>query len=180
MQKLKTTPKNPIVIGITLVAFVTFFISAFVLLPINGRLKSAGYDIVEYELAFTADNADKMLHAWGVEGQEVMRESLFLDFPFLISYALAFSGLTLLIGRAQTGRLAGLGLLLTPAAIIAAICDSIENLILFTTLGRDTVSAIQPLAAGICASIKFLLMIGVIIYWIVCGAAWAVRRLRPR
>lgn len=162
---------------ITLIAFATFFITSFLLLPLDSQLKSIGYGIVEYELAFTVDNASKMLQAWGTDGQRVMRDSLFLDYPFLLSYGLAFSGLTLLIWRRQTGMLSKLGLILVPTALIAAGCDSAENMILLTTLGQDAISAISPPAAGICASIKFLLLIIVIIYWIMSGIAWSKSKI---
>ncbi|MBN2005505.1 MAG: hypothetical protein JXA21_19255 [Anaerolineae bacterium] len=178
MQKLKTYPPPAIVRIITLVAFVTFFILAFILLPLDGRLQAAGSGIVDYELAFTSDRATEMLNAWGAAGQDTMRDSLFLDFPFLLSYGLAFSGLTLLIGRAQSGRLASLGLWLAPAGMIAAACDAVENVLLFTTLGHAVVPALPILVAGICASVKFALWLVVFVYWLVSGVTWGLRKLR--
>ena len=84
-----------------------------------------------------------------------------------------------LIARAQTGRLAGLGLMIVPAGIIAAVLDSTENFALLSTLGSTTVSALPPLVAGICATIKFFLWFVVLGYWVVSGAAWVIRRIHP-
>lgn len=178
MQKLKTHPPTPVVIGIVVVALAETAILWLQFPPIESRLKSAGYGIVDYELAFTADNVGKMLRAWGPEGQGAMRDSLLIDFPFMLSYALAFAGITLLIARSQSGRPASAGLALTPAALIAAVFDALENLMLLTLLGRDPVPALPPLVAGISASIKFLLLIAVLVYWIASGAAWIMRRVQ--
>lgn len=178
MQKLKTFPSTPAAIGIAVVALAATVILWLQFPPIESRLKSAGYGIVDYELAFTADNAGKMMRAWRPEGQEAMRDSLLIDFPFMLSYALAFASITLLIARSQSKRLASAGLALTPAAPIAAVFDALENLMLLILLGRDPVPALPPLVAGACASIKFLLLIAVLAYWIVSGAAWVTRHVR--
>lgn len=178
LQKLKVFPPQPVLVVVTLIAIVALAGMSAVLLPVNGRLKAAGYDIVEYELAFTAEHADEMLRAWGEANQNLMRDSLFLDFPFLLAYGVAFSGLTLLVGRALGGRLGHLGLVLTLAGLIAALCDAVENLILFTTLGLVSVSPLQPLAAGLCASIKFFLWGVVFVYCLGGGAVWLLRTLR--
>jgi hypothetical protein len=63
MQKLKTLPSNPVVIEITFLALVATIILGLQFLPIESRLKSMGYGIVNYELAFTADNAGMILYA---------------------------------------------------------------------------------------------------------------------
>lgn len=178
MHQLKTHPSTPVVIGIMIAALAATVILWLQFPPIESRLKSAGYGIVDYELAFTTGNAGKMLRAWGPESQGIVRNSLLIDFPFMISYALTFAGITLLIARSQSGRLASAGLALTPAVLIAAVFDAIENLMLLTLLGRDPVPALPPLVAGISASIKFLLLIAVIAYWIASGTAWVIRYLR--
>ena len=91
MQRLKTLPSRPVIIGISIVALAATLIIWLQFPPIESRLKSAGYGIVDYELAFTADRADAMLAAWGPEGRGTMRDSLLIDFPFMLSYALAFA-----------------------------------------------------------------------------------------
>lgn len=180
MQKLKDTPSRSVTIGVTLVALAATVLLWLQFPPIENQLKSAGYGITDYELAFTAGQADIMLRAWGTEGQETMRISLLLDFPFMLAYGLAFAGITLLIARVQTGQLAGLGLTLTPAAVIAALLDVLENLMLLIMLDQTPVPALPPMVAGISASIKFLLLILVLVYWIMGGVAWIVRRLWAR
>ncbi len=180
LPKLRTFPTQPVLVGVTLAAIVALAYLSSILLPMNASLNAAGHDIVAYELAFTADNANQALRDWGPAGQKLMSDSLYLDFPFLLSYGLAFSGLTLILGRALTGRLGTLGIALAPAGLTAALFDAVENLILFTTLGLAAVSPIQPLAAGICASLKFFLWVVTFVYLVTGGVVWVVQKVKGR
>lgn len=109
-----------------------------------------------------------------------MRQSLDLDFPFRLAYGLAFSGLTLILGQALPVRLGRLGIALAPVGLTAALFDPIENLILFTTLCLEAVLPIQPLAAGICASLKFFLWAVTFVYCIAGGVVWVIQQVKGK
>lgn len=181
MKLLLDRPKQAVMIGVTLVALAATVVIFILMRPHEGEMQEqGGYGIVSYELAYSADKADDILTAWGPGGEKAARSSLLIDYAFMPSYALLFTGITLLIARAQLGGLQGYGLWLVPGQIAAALFDALENAMLLTMLGTaGNVPAVPPVIAGISATLKFLLLALAILYWIVCGLAWVVRRLRP-
>ncbi len=179
MQRLLTTPPQRLLTAIAVATSVaTVLISRAFVAP-ETAMRARGAGIVDYELAFTAEKAGAMLTAWGSEGQEAARVSLLIDFGFIPSYAVALAGITLLITRAQPGLLQVAGLRIAPVPILAAVFDILENLMLLSMLGQTAVSPIPPLVAGIAASIKFVLLLVAVLYWLLAGGGWLVRRLRP-
>lgn len=140
--------------------------------------RQGGVGIVPYEFAFTADRAQDILVGWAPEGRDAARRSLLIDYGFVPAYALLFGGITLLIARAQMGRLQRIGLALALGCVVAALFDGLENLMLLRMLSAPSVAALPPLVAGVSASIKFLLLALAILYALAAGLAWVVRRLR--
>src|SRR5512141_3174165 len=57
------------------------------------------YSIVAYELAWTPAQAALLFASWGEAGARVARESLWIDFAFMPSYAVLFAGLVLTEAR---------------------------------------------------------------------------------
>lgn len=177
MKMLLDRPQQRMVVALTLIGLVSTATIWFQLRDLENAMKAAGgYGIVDYELAFTGPGAQKILGSWGVEGQQVARASLLVDFGFMPAYALAFAGITLLIARSQTGGLNALGLRLTVTPFIAAALDGIENAFLLSMLGSAAVGSVAPLAAGVAATTKFALLALVLAYWMVGGLAYLVKR----
>lgn len=177
MESLKTFPPRRFLVAITLVALVATVVIWLVMRAPESQMQAAGgYGIVDYELAYNAAKTETILRAWGSPGQAAARRSLLIDFAFMPAYGLLFAGITLLIARAQTGRLASLasvGRWLAPAPVAAALFDALENTMLLSMLGKmEHVPPLPPLVAGVSASIKFALLLLAILYWLVGGAAW--------
>jgi hypothetical protein len=141
--------------------------------PSDERMREdGGPGIVPFELAASQERADEILAEWGEEGQDAARESLWIDFGFLVAYG-AF--LTLLIGWARdvaTGRgwrrLARAGALLASAGALAAGFDALENACLLLVL--DDAGSAFPLLATIFAACKFVLLAAAIGYLLVAAA----------
>ncbi|HEX8648518.1 MAG TPA: alpha/beta fold hydrolase [Thermoleophilaceae bacterium] len=115
-----------------------------------------GPGIVGFEVAWSADGADRILTEWGDAGRDAARLSLWLDFLFLAAYG-AFWALA-----ARPNRLWVL-------APVAAGFDALENVALLVQLGGSGGSA-WPVLAGIFATLKFLalaVVIGVVVVRIV-------------
>lgn len=67
--------------------------------PADGRMKdTGGPGIVPFELTGGQDPADEVMGEWGEKGQDAARESLWIDFGFLIAYG-AFLTLALAATR---------------------------------------------------------------------------------
>src|SRR5574341_1372716 len=172
-QSLQTRPSTRAVTAVTLLAVAATSILFNILrIPNRVMVETGGYDIVDYELAFTPEKASAMLAAWGAEGQAAARQSLLVDFAFMPAYALTFAGITLLAARSQIGGLLAVGLRLAPLPILAALLDALENLMLRSMLGQATVAATPPLVAGVAASLKFLILLAAILFWVAALGAF--------
>ena len=178
MESLRSSPRQGVVIVVTVIALVATVVVWLQMRTAEQIMAAHGGGIVAYELAFTPGQADALLRSWGSVGQQAARRSLLIDFPFMVSYALLFAGVTLLISRTQEGWPAVAGRWLTLAAPLAALLDGIENLMLLSMLGRGgSIPSLPPVVAGVAASLKFSLLLLVIVYWLFSGGRWLVRLL---
>ncbi|GAB4473629.1 MAG: hypothetical protein Kow00124_12830 [Anaerolineae bacterium] len=180
MRILLTRPRTALAASITAAALIaTVLIRGQFAGPEQIMQSRGGYGIVPYELAFTARQADTILSAWGAEGQEAARRSLLVDFAFMPAYATLFAGITLLVARAARGQLQSVGLMLAPLQYVAALLDALENVMLLSLLGtQGAVPTLPPLAAGLAASIKFLILTLALIYWLAAGGAALLRLIQ--
>jgi hypothetical protein len=132
------------------------------------------YTIISLELAGTPENAGEMFAVWGAPGQQIARESLWIDFAFMPAYTGLFAGLALTEARLARGRwqTAGLWLALLPFGSWGV--DVIENLQLLSVLQNPAAPAAAPLTlAQLAAQIKFALLLICLAYIL---AAWLKRR----
>jgi hypothetical protein len=160
-------------------------IAALVLLlamaPADERMQdTGGPGIVPFELTGGQDRAEEILAEWGEEGQDAARESLWIDFGFLLAYG-TFLTLALLSVRdlaRERGwrRLAAIGGVAVSFGALAAAFDALENVCLLLTL--DDAGAAFPLLATIFAVCKFILLVAAIAY-LLAGLAARVRARGP-
>ena len=129
-----------------------------------------GVGIIEFELARTSQKAAEYYRDLGPKGRDAARESLYLDYPYLILYGLFFAAACVVVGAraAERGmtRLASLGRPLAIAGLAGAACDAVENAALLLVLGGHTGQP-WPGIAFTFASIKFLLTGAASIYVVV-------------
>jgi len=135
--------------------------------PAENRMKdTGGPGMVPFELTGGQDRADEILAEWGDEGRDAARESLWIDFGFLLAYGafltLALAATRDLARRRDWRRMATVGAAIVSFGALGAACDAIENVGLLLTL--DDAGAAFPLLATIFASVKFLLLAIAIAY----------------
>lgn len=146
--------------------------------PAEGRMMDGGHGIIAFELSGGESGAAEIMADWGEDGRAAARESLWIDFPFLVAYA-AFLALAAAAvrdaararGWERLARLGGIAIWLGPAA---AALDAAENVCLLLTL--DGGAASLPLLATVFASVKLALLAAALAY-LACGL---VMRLRVR
>jgi len=146
--------------------------------PAEERMKdTGGPGMVPFELTGGQDRADEILTEWGDEGRDAARESLWIDFGFLLAYGafltLALAATRDLAKRRDWRRMAAIGAVVVSFGALGVACDAIENICLLLTL--DGAGAAFPLLATIFASVKFLLLAVAIVYLI---AGLGLRLLR--
>lgn len=145
--------------------------------PADQRMQdTGGPGIVPFELAGGEDRADEILAEWGDDGQDAARESLWIDFGFLIAYG-AFLTLALAATRNRAkeqswSRLAAIGSVVVWFGALVAGFDALENICLLLTL--DGAGAAFPLLATVFAACKFALLAVAIAYLLV-GLAMRLR-----
>jgi hypothetical protein len=146
----------------------------FAMAPADQRMRDAGGPgIIPFEVAGSQERADEILSEWGEEGQDAARESLWIDFGFLLAY-----GTLLTLALAATRdvarsrgwrRLASLGGVVVSFGALAAAFDALENVALLLTL--DGAGSAFPLLATIFAICKFAFLIAAVAYLLAALAA---------
>jgi hypothetical protein len=156
-------------------------IAALILLlamsPAEQRMTdTGGPGMVPFELTGGQDRAGEILSEWGEDGQNAARESLWIDFGFLVAYG-TFLTLALAVVRdlaRERGwrRLAAIGGVAVWLGALGAAFDALENVCLLLTL--DGAGAAFPLLATIFAACKFVLLTMAIAY-LLAGLAMRLR-----
>jgi hypothetical protein len=117
---------------------------------------------------------------WGEKGQDAARESLWIDFGFLIAYGtfltLALAAMRDLARRRDWRRLAAIGGVVVSFGALGAGFDALENVCLLLTL--DGAGAAFPLLATIFAACKFALLAAAIAYLLAVASKSLSARMR--
>lgn len=155
-----------------------------VLLSLDGTMQDAGgYGIVDFELAFTADRASEILGAWGEEGSDAARLSLWLDYAYLVAYGLflwlAVAALRDAALRRGWERFARPGEAIAVLPLVAAGADAVEDVLLLLILGGLD-GATAPAFAGGFAVLKFAAVAIAVLYLLAGLLALGAARLRDR
>lgn len=153
----------------------------FAMSPADQRMRdSGGPGIVPFELAGSQDRADEILAEWGEDGQSAARESLWIDFGFLIAYGtfltLALAAVRDLARGGGWRRLVAVGGVVVSFGALAAAADALEDICLLLTL--DNAGAALPLLATIFAACKFILLVIAIAYLLAGLATYLYSRGR--
>lgn len=139
--------------------------------PSDQRMQdTGGPGMVPFELTGGQDRADEILAEWGEDGQDAARESLWIDFGFLLAYGtfltLALTTTRDLIRKRGWQRLAAIGGVVVSFGALGAAFDALENVCLLLTLSGA--GAAFPLLATIFAATKFILL-GLAIAYLLIG-----------
>jgi len=180
LQRLAAAPRRRVVVAAVLAAFAGFIVAVLLVRLVEGAVNLAtGFGILDLEFAWTAARAGVILTAWGPTLTTLEVWGVDIDFGFIASYATLMAGLTLLLARQFAGRVQTLGFLFVLAPVIAGFFDVTENALLLTMMSAPmSVVDPVPLVASLCATIKFALIIGTILYFFIGLGVFAVRRAR--
>lgn len=145
--------------------------------PADERMKdTGGPGIVPFEVTGGQHRADEILAEWGEDGQDAARESLWIDFGFLLAYGtfltLALTATRDLARQRDWRRLAAIGGVVVSFGALGAAFDALENICLLLTI--DEAGAAFPLLATIFATCKFVLLAAAIAY-LLAGLAMRTR-----
>ena len=117
--------------------FLTFISAIISMVSTSNLEKITSHAIIAWELAGSGAQSGKLMTAWGPEGLRLAGFCLGIDFLFIAAYVTAISLACLWArdGFEENGwPLAGMGLVLSIAMIVAGVFDSIENYALLQQL----------------------------------------------
>jgi len=121
---------------------------------------TGGPGIITYELVGSQDRADEIFGEWGDKGQDAARQSLWIDFAYLVAYGifftLALAATRDLARKRSWRRMASVGRVVVPFGALSAGFDALENTCLLLTLGGA--GSALPVLATVFAACKFLLL----------------------
>jgi hypothetical protein len=149
--------------------------------PADERMQdTGGPGIIPFEVTGGQERADEILAEWGEEGKDAARESLWIDFAYLLAYGtfltLALAAVRDMARQRGWRRLAAIGGILVSFGALSAAFDAIENICLLLTI--DGAGSAFPLLATIFASCKFVLLAIAIVY-LLAGLAMRLRSRGP-
>jgi hypothetical protein len=134
--------------------------------------------IIEFEIARTSEKASEYYGELGQDGRDAARESIYIDYAYLVLYGFLLAMAALVVAaRAVERGMAGIARLGRPmaiAALVAASCDAVENAALVRVLDGHTDQP-WPGIAFVFASVKFALLAAVLVY-VVVGFLLTLRR----
>ncbi|MCY3409999.1 MAG: hypothetical protein INQ03_00040 [Candidatus Heimdallarchaeota archaeon] len=125
--------------------------------PTNNLMMDTGYDILDLEFAWNAETLNPILSAWDPFIDDVIT-FMIVDMFFPIAYFLVLSGWALLINHQNKC----LKVVMTASAL-ASLSDYVENAFTFIVLNNPNYPAIAPFLISLFATIKFLLILFVIL-----------------
>ncbi|UCG90019.1 MAG: hypothetical protein JSU57_06030 [Candidatus Heimdallarchaeota archaeon] len=170
IQNLEETPSQNIVIIFALLSAVASIIIWMLMRPTEAALKAVSpYGVMELEFAWTAEKINQIFNTWTDDLVAQELNVTLVDFGFLVAYSIFLASVTLLISRKLlSGQIQLIGLYMTLIPFVAALFDALENFNLILMLSSPTnFPPFSPLLASIFASLKFGLIIIVVIFWIV-------------
>jgi hypothetical protein len=145
----------------------TWLVFGLAALPSLETMSDHGTGVIELELMRTTGKAQEVLSDYGAEGRSAARTSLWLDYPYLVSYALflslACAGISERARRLGRFRWAAVGVALAWAAVLAGLFDAVENAALLRVLAGHPEQP-YPAIAYLCAVPKFVLSAAALLY----------------
>ena len=132
--------------------------------------------IVDFELAGSVEKAEQIVTAWNETDRIRAGFSLGFDYLYMPVYSTTIAlACVMAIGVLKSSVWRSIGWLLAWGLWIAAICDAIENLALYTILLGNN-AAPYPQVAQLCAAIKFGLILAGLVYVVAGVIGRVVRR----
>jgi hypothetical protein len=147
-------------------------------LPALARMSSHGTGVLGFEFAGSTHRMHEILTRWGSVGRSGAQEHVFIDLGYILGYGLLLVGVcSRLAGRFErTSRTsaAAVAALLAWAALVAAVVNALQKIVLWLELHGHIAQPLPALAAA-CGTITFIFALSAALFAFV--GMIAVRRL---
>ena len=143
-------------------------------LPALGKMSELGTGVLGFEFATTTDRLREILTRWGSAGRTAAQQHVFIDLGFILGYGLLLIGLC---GRLSERlrhqghpRAATLAALLAWGALVAAVANALQKVVLWLELHGNVTQPLPALAA-VCGALTFILGISAAVFAVAGGIA---------
>jgi hypothetical protein len=162
---ITNSTRKPVFFALLAWTLVLFAVFQVLNSPLITSAAPAG--IVSHQFAWSPEKAQAILSSW--EGRACLFAAfgLGLDYLFMPSYALTVALGALLAAGRHSGWLARLGIWAAYGVFTAAFFDALENIGQAEQLLNGVITASVTHFVGVCASIKFILLLLGILYGLV-------------
>jgi len=157
--------RKPVFLALLAWTLVLFAIFQVLNAPLINPIAPAG--IVSHQFAWTPEKAHAILSSWEGHTGLLAAFGLGLDYLFMPSYALTVALGALLAAGRHSGWLPRLGIWVAYGVFTAAVFDALENIGQAQQLLNGVVTLPVTLFVGVCASLKFALLLLGIFYGLV-------------
>jgi hypothetical protein len=157
--------RKPIFFALLAWTLILFVIFQGLNIPLTTTAAPAG--IVSHQLSWTPEKAEAILASWGGRASLFAAFGLGLDYLFMPSYALTVALGALLAAGRHSGWLVRLGTWAAYGVFTAAFFDALENIGQAQQLLNGVVTAPVTHFVGVCAFIKFSLLLLSIFYGLI-------------
>ncbi|MHA1227482.1 MAG: hypothetical protein ACTSPV_12120 [Candidatus Hodarchaeales archaeon] len=174
--RLSEYPSKKNLVRLTLISLILLIFTWLLMLIVTIKNNTI-FGVLDLEFAWSVQKMDLILQTWGDEIIQGELLGTIVDFGFLICYSTFLAGLTLIITRKfLQEQIQGLGYYLTLTPFVAALFDAIENANLLLVLSSPlSYPEYAPFLASFFASIKFLIIIVVIIFDVIVAIWYKIK-----
>jgi len=163
------------------------FIMLYVMSSTGKTLKTTAtpLGIIDLELAYNVSKTNHVLTAWSTTGSDnidnikVAKRNTWLDFIFLFFYSLFLFYSCKSIAESFYGFPQKFGRILAICALNAGLLDIAENAGMLFTLNGFTSNSIA-LFTAICSAIKWIFALSALIYILLFGPVFLLKRIRKK
>jgi hypothetical protein len=149
-------------------------------LPALARMSSHGTGVLGFEFAGSTHRMQEILTRWGSAGRSGAQEHVFIDLGFILGYGVLLVGVCgRLAGRfKRAGRTsaAAVAALLAWTALIAAVANALQKIVLWLEIQGHIAQPLPALAAA-CGTITFIFALSAALF--AFASTIAVRRSPP-
>ena len=161
------------------------FVMLYVMMSTGKTLKTTAtpLGIIDLELAYNISKTTGIITAWSTTGSDninnikVATRNTWLDFIFLFFYSLFLFYSCKSIAESFNGFLQKTGMLLAIGALYAGLLDIAENAGMLFTLNGFASNSIAMFTA-ICSAIKWILVLAALLYIVLFGPAFLLKKIR--
>jgi len=180
LEKLKEFSKTKSLVIATAIIFVPFILMTAFFIINEYKLKTTtGYGVLNFELARTSQNINKIFTAWGPNEIKEQTVITYLDYLAIFFYTLFGTGLILIISRKLKGELQNLGLIISLSFIIAGLFDALENINLLLMLNnKNYIQSAIPFFAFLFSTFKIIFLAVGLTFVFIAAIFLIVKRMK--